>query len=497
MNLSHSKSGILRAMAALTLMLSGMQVVAGQQTTYRELKSLYEKEDYERCYRMAQQKGQQGLFFQAVALFRLPEGNSIRKEHKRPLIHAMDLLERSRQHLPGSLLRDSSYWKNELQKLQKTSFDKGEQYFRRGSKSRAREYFDAMHRTFDNSMPLFYNHYGFKGDHFLKTLLSNIIQEAENEKYYVREINKLIDKYYRHNEDFRKWNNPLYRMANTAASEDYLREEEKMIYYYLNLVRMNPELFRETFIEARLHVKYHGEIEIKIPVYDTLTVEDYNTPLTRDEFFNLPVHKLYIDEIPNNGASRFIQKKMIGKSEHSEKYRYDINYTGLYRYLENNHPELLMLKNLDKFSLAEPGKGRILFKLYNEKYTYYNRTYEEETAGSYYYMSLFKTLKTMDPLDPLYPDRQLYRTAECWAEEAGERGLKGHDRIYCRSDYHAEACDYGNNNGFDVVLNLLVDKYVPSLGHRKALLGDFSTMGAAIRPHDSGLEYNAVLDFKR
>lgn len=472
-------------------------MVASQQTTYRELKVLYEKENYERCYRMARQKGQQGMFFQAMALFRLPDGNNIRKDHNRPLIHAMDLLYRSRGNLPVSLLNDSSYWKNELQELQKSSFKKGERYFSRGAKNRAREYFDTMHRTFDNSSPLFYNHYGFKGDHFLKTLHSNIIQEPENEKYYVREINKLIDKYYRHNKDFREWNNPLYRMANTAASKEYLRAEEKMIYYYLNLVRMNPELFRKTFIEARLHVKYHGQIEIKIPVYDTLTVEDYNTPLTRDEFFNLPVHKIYIDEIPGNGASRYIQKKMIGKSAHSEKYRYNINYTGLYRYLENNHPELLILKNLDKFSFAGGGKGQILFKLYNEKYTYYNRTYEEETGDSYYYMSLFKTLKNMDSLDPLYPDRQLYRTAECWAEEAGERGLKGHDRIYCRSDYHAEACDYGNNNGFDVVLNLLVDKYVPSLGHRKALLGDFSTMGAAIRPHDSGLEYNAVLDFKR
>jgi len=103
----------------------------------------------------------------------------------------------------------------------------------------------------------------------------------------------------------------------------------------------------------------------------------------------------------------------------------------------------------------------------------------------------------MRPHNIIDPDKQLFRTAECWAVEAGQRGLKGHDRITCHTNYHAEACDYGNKNGFDVVLNLLVDKFVPSLGHRKILLGDFSEMGAAIRPHNSDLEYNAVLDFKR
>ena len=36
--------------------------------------------------------------------------------------------------------------------------------------------------------------------------------------------------------------------ANTAIYEDYLRDEEKKIFYYLNLVRNEPKLFLETFL---------------------------------------------------------------------------------------------------------------------------------------------------------------------------------------------------------------------------------------------------------
>ena len=497
MNPIPAKTMTIKLTTIIVLVLAGLQSLAAQPSTYQELKAQYQKQNYVACYRMATERGAGGLIFRALSLYRLPENHSLRKELDRPLIHMMDLMKKANNRLSQEAILDSDFLASEITDFQKTVFDEASRLYHRGSRNRAEAYFDAMHQTFDNSSPVFHNHYGFDGTHFVETLRSNIIQEKENRKYYRQEIRKLIDRHYRNNEDFKQWDNPKYRMAHTARSEDYLKREEKMIYYYLNLVRMNPELFLNTFIYARLHVKYHGEIQIRIPLYDTLTVSDYDTPLTQQEFFDLPVHKIYIDEVPNNGANRYIQKQMIGKSARSEKYRYDINYSGLYRYLQKNHPELLILKNLDKFSYTESGKGRILFRLYDKKITYYNRTFSEETKNNYYYQSLFGKLQSMRPQNIIDPDKQLFRTAECWAVEAGQRGLKGHDRITCHTNYHAEACDYGNKNGFDVVLNLLVDKFVPSLGHRKVLLGDFSEMGAAIRPHNSDLEYNAVLDFKR
>jgi len=48
--------------------------------------------------------------------------------------------------------------------------------------------------------------------------------------------------------DYSEWNVPEYRAANTAENEDYLTDEEKKVFYYLNLVRMNPELFADTYL---------------------------------------------------------------------------------------------------------------------------------------------------------------------------------------------------------------------------------------------------------
>jgi len=487
-----------RTIFVITILISSLFAFGKkQEASYSELRDLYREGKHEQCYRLAKPSDATGALFRALSLYRLPEDHPLKKQHDEPLVATMELLREARGRLPEKIRADTSWMKPEIKDFQQTVFRQAEDWYHGFAQNRAERYFNAMHRTFNNTSSLFHNYYGYDGEHFLKILQSNQIQEEENEKYYRQEMRKLIDQYYRNNEAFRKWNNPLYRMANTAAQEDYLKKEEKMIYYYLNLARMNPGLFRETFIEARLHVKYHGEIQVRIPVYDTLQVDDYNSTLSQQEFFNLPVHKIYADEMPRREFRRYVSKKMINKTSRGERYRFDINYSGLYRHLSENRPELLMFKNLDKFSINEQGRGQILFKLYDEKYTYYNRTYEEETKNNYYYLSLFKKLNEMQPMNILYPDKQLFRTAECWAVEAGQRGLKGHDRITCRTDYHGEACDYGNNNGFDVILSLLVDKYVPSLGHRKILLGRFSTMGAAIRPHNSELNYNAVLDFKR
>jgi uncharacterized protein YkwD len=44
------------------------------------------------------------------------------------------------------------------------------------------------------------------------------------------------------------WNDPKYLEANSALNEDYLTVEEKKMYYFLNLVRMNPKLFADTYL---------------------------------------------------------------------------------------------------------------------------------------------------------------------------------------------------------------------------------------------------------
>ena len=55
-----------------------------------------------------------------------------------------------------------------------------------------------------------------------------------------------------------EWKDAKYKVAQSAEREDYLSREEKNVYYYLNLARMNPPLFAETYLERFIQEnEYH------------------------------------------------------------------------------------------------------------------------------------------------------------------------------------------------------------------------------------------------
>ncbi len=114
------------------------------------------------------------------------------------------------------------------------------------------------------------------------------------------------------------------------------------------------------------------------------------------------------------------------------------------------------------------------------------------------YTNLKTELSKQKPLGILEPDSLCRVSALCHAEESGPRGYVGHDRFSkeCeqKAHFNAECCDYGFTEAVDIVMHLLIDQDVPSLGHRHALLGAYSKVGVAIRPHQA-YNYNAVLDF--
>jgi hypothetical protein len=45
-----------------------------------------------------------------------------------------------------------------------------------------------------------------------------------------------------------QWDKPEYSAAKSAANESYLTQEEKDVFYYLNLSRINPPLFAQTYV---------------------------------------------------------------------------------------------------------------------------------------------------------------------------------------------------------------------------------------------------------
>lgn len=177
-----------------------------------------------------------------------------------------------------------------------------------------------------------------------------------------------------------EWNQPRYKVCNTAANANYMTAEEKKLIYIINLMRMNPVLFANK------------------------------------------VTKKY----PDSSGMGY-------------------------------------LKNTDN------------------------------------YISLLSTLRKLKPLNLLYPDSLSFEGAKCHAISSGEQGYVGHVRLTddCKKKWYfnGECCDYGHNRALDILMNLMIDEGVPSLGHRTICIGSYNKIGVAIQPH---IAYgnNAVLDFR-
>jgi uncharacterized protein YkwD len=125
---------------------------------------------------------------------------------------------------------------------------------------------------------------------------------------------------------------------------------------------------------------------------------------------------------------------------------------------------------------------------------------QPELANSSYYKSLLTFLQQQKPLPLLYPDERLFESARCHAISAGKEGYAGHDRIsqQCKGqeNFLGECCFYGSSDPLEIIIDLMIDEDVPSLGHRTILFKNFTKIGVSLQPHKK-YRWNAVLDFAR
>jgi len=116
--------------------------------------------------------------------------------------------------------------------------------------------------------------------------------------------------------------------------------------------------------------------------------------------------------------------------------------------------------------------------------------------------SLIRTLSKQKPLHSLDFSPDLYQMASEYAQEMGNKGFTGHRNVTTRFKknevkytYTGENCSYGYNTPIDIVMQLLIDKGIPDLGHRKNILSkDFTKIGISIQPHKKN-EWTCVMDF--
>jgi len=166
-------------------------------------------------------------------------------------------------------------------------------------------------------------------------------------------------------------------------------------------------------------------------------------------------------------------------------------------YLTLSEKQLIYLQNL----------VRINPKLFDSTYlkTYYKLNPTQSTSS--YAHSLVKDLNSIAGSQLLYPSKAIFNAAEFHANDMGKHGLIGHKSIdgtmanvrlrnYGVSGSIAENCSYGYDEPLLILMQLLIDERIESLGHRKTILNNtYSKVGVAIRPHKI-YKSSAVLDYQ-
>lgn len=150
-------------------------------------------------------------------------------------------------------------------------------------------------------------------------------------------------------------------------------------------------------------------------------------------------------------------------------------------YLNEEEKKVILFMNMARFD------GPLFERTFLQSYIQ-----ENLQENNSYIRSLRKDLKKTAGLRPLVPEKDLTALAQEHARKFGEKGRTGHGDFNKRYEpllgnpynHVGENCSYGYEQAVDIVVSLLIDEGVKSLGHRKNILApDFNSVGAAIRPH--------------
>jgi len=161
-------------------------------------------------------------------------------------------------------------------------------------------------------------------------------------------------------------------------------------------------------------------------------------------------------------------------------------------YLNEEEKKVILFMNMARHD------GSLFSESFLEAYIRENRL-----ENSSYIRSLRRDLKNVSRLTPFIPERDLSAIAQEHARSSGENGSIGHEGFKKRFEplmgnpyqHVGENCSYGYERAIDIVLSLLIDEGIKSLGHRNNILApDFNSAGVAIRPHKT-YGVNCVMDF--
>lgn len=165
------------------------------------------------------------------------------------------------------------------------------------------------------------------------------------------------------------------------------------------------------------------------------------------------------------------------------------------KYLSQSEKDVILYMNL-----ARMDGEWFIEHIYNKNLDFVNQ------FSASYRKSLIKELKKTKDVPVLKPAKGLTKSARYHAKDMGRTGKTGHrssdgtdtfKRIkkYAKGGYMSENCQYGFSDAIKIVLDLLIDDGISSLGHRKNILNsNYTFVGVAIEPHKK-YGVNCVQDF--
>jgi hypothetical protein len=227
-----------------------------------KMDKLWAEKKYYACYKTALSESKKHndqavpILYQALCLNQLQSSKKIIKKKKYSVYILTDLTIQMRSRNPDG--KQLEKYQELLHRLQDTLFAQGKwryEFFLEYQKNQeswntskeekikqtksqhykkeAERIFNAMHKTFDNKTTTW-------------------------KSWYDQQHDYIIEGY-----DFPEYNNPVFRFCNTAKNEEYLNDIEKQLFYFTNLARMNPDLFRSTYYKKNIP-NPEGEYEVSL-----------------------------------------------------------------------------------------------------------------------------------------------------------------------------------------------------------------------------------------
>lgn len=208
------------------LLLNPASAIAADDFSAEQLHSLYKSGKYFECYRASAEAAKTSTrsalphFYAALALSKTEDDSRMKEKVRNPYGKALHYLETAKTKDPQG--RQLQGVRKGLALAQRELVGKAVDAYHQGN-SNIRTYFDRMTVVFNTREGTWKNYF-------------------HHGRY-------LADELY----DFREWDNPYYRLADTGRNIPGLSDEVRRVIYLHNLCRMNPQLFRDTYLRQFLN----------------------------------------------------------------------------------------------------------------------------------------------------------------------------------------------------------------------------------------------------